>query len=343
MKTLASIFQTTSKTRFALLTASLFLTSCCSKLIVVTSYAGSGAIGNTDGPGNTATFAQPVDVAADGKGNIYVADEGNNSIRVIKTNRMVGLFYYWAARPSGGFVAVRTLDADKKGRLFVVDGDNLSLRKIEGGESTTITGFRHDDEFYYTYLSVDGAPDSASFFNLDDLTLNATGDLLYAIDRIPTSCIIRRTTMAGFVTTLTGYPPGCYSSITMDGLGNTYLAQGSKVLKITSTGTASVLAGNATSGYLDGIGTNARFNGITSIDADAKGNVYVSDNGNNRIRKITNTGQVTTIAGNGTAGFANGPGANAQFNDLQGIVVYKCALYVADRGNNRIRKITIPK
>jgi NHL repeat len=325
---------------------SIAFSSCCSKTIVVTTHAGSGASGNADGRGIGATFAQPNDVAVDGKGNVYVADKGNNSIRLIKPNGTVSLHYYWAARPSGGFVEIEKLDADKNGKLFVIDGDNLSIRKVEGDASPTITGFRHDDEFYYQYRSVDGAPDSASFFHLKDITLNSADDLLYVIDDTPINDLVRRVTLAGHVTTPAGYAttaPAGYSSITMDADNNIFVAFGWKVIKITATGTVVDFAGGNTLGYADGLGTAARFNGITSIDADEKGNVYVADNGNNRIRKISATGEVTTIAGNGTAGFADGPGASAQFKDLQGIAVYKCVLFVADRGNNRIRRVSLTK
>lgn len=341
MKNLKTITILSTRLFFLMIIINGILTSCCGgRYARVSTYAGNGTPGNSNGSAATATFKQPVDVGVDGEGNIYVADMGNNLIRKIATNHTVSLHYDWGARPSGGFVEIRNLDADNHGRLFVIDDDNLSLRKIEGGTTTTITGFRRDDEYYYNYLSHDGGPDSASFFYLEDLTLNASDDLLNVVDRINSSLAIRHVTMDGFVTTMR-YPAG--NKITMDGFDNIYVSVGTKVVKISAAGAISDLAGGNTPGYADGTGGDARFNGITSIDADAKGNIYVSDGGNNRVRKISTNGVVTTLAGNGTAGFADGKGANAQFKDLRGIVVYKCAVYVADMGNNRIRKITIPK
>ncbi|MDB5025221.1 MAG: hypothetical protein JWP78_2976 [Mucilaginibacter sp.] len=108
------------------------------------------------------------------------------------------------------------------------------------------------------------------------------------------------------------------------------------------TGAVTTLAGNATGGYADGTGTGAQFNSPTGIAVDAQGNVYVSDSFNNRIRKVAADGTVTTLAGNGVAGYADGPGANAQFYGPQGLAVdAQGNVFVADFGNNVIRKINI--
>jgi sugar lactone lactonase YvrE len=100
-----------------------------------------------------------------------------------------------------------------------------------------------------------------------------------------------------------------------------------------------MFVGGPTVGYLDGTGASAQFNYISAIATDPSGNVYVADN--NRIRKISSTGVVSTLAGNGVAGFADGQGNSAQFNSPQGIAVdASWNVYVCDGGNHRIRKIT---
>ena len=105
--------------------------------------------------------------------------------------------------------------------------------------------------------------------------------------------------------------------------------------------TVSTLAGGVAGGFFDGSGPSALFSNPQGVVADAQGNVYVADGFNNRIRKITPAGDVTTYAGDGNPGFADGPAATAEFYAPQGIAIdAQGNLYVADIGNNSIRKIS---
>jgi sugar lactone lactonase YvrE len=107
------------------------------------------------------------------------------------------------------------------------------------------------------------------------------------------------------------------------------------------TGNVTTVAGNAAAGYADGTGAAAQFNFPTGLAVDAQGNVYISDSFNNRIRKMTPAGVVTTLAGNGIAGYADGAGLNAEFYGPQGLAVdVHGNVFVADFGNNVIRKVT---
>jgi len=103
----------------------------------------------------------------------------------------------------------------------------------------------------------------------------------------------------------------------------------------------STLAGNSTSGSIDGIGEAAQFNRLFGIIIiDEQGNIYVADFNNHQIRKVDANGLVTTIAGSGTDGFLDGPAETAQFNNPAGVTVDgQGNVYVADAGNRRIRKI----
>jgi len=128
-----------------------------------------------------------------------------------------------------------------------------------------------------------------------------------------------------------------------DASGNVYVADSynNVIRKITPLGVTSTFAGNGTLGYVDGPSASAEFYNPQGIAADASGNIYVSDVGDNLIRKITSAGVVSTLAGRGTAGYADGTGTSAVFNKPVGIAVDGSGnVYVADKANNVIRMIT---
>lgn len=109
---------------------------------------------------------------------------------------------------------------------------------------------------------------------------------------------------------------------------------------MTQSGNVSTLAGG-TQGSADGQGSSAQFYYPRSITVDGNGNLYVADMLNNKIRKITPSGNVTTLAGSGVGGFADGQGPSAKFNNPSGITVDGSgSVYVGDTQNQRIRKIT---
>ncbi len=131
--------------------------------------------------------------------------------------------------------------------------------------------------------------------------------------------------------------------IVLDATGNLYIADGGNhvIRKITTGGTVSTLAGTGQPGYVDGPSGFARFNDPYNICIDPAGNVFVSDFLNQRIRKISTSGIVSTVAGTGVAGYLDGPDSIAQFNYPRGICIDASGnLYVSDSWNHRIRKIT---
>ncbi len=128
----------------------------------------------------------------------------------------------------------------------------------------------------------------------------------------------------------------------VDGSGNVYVADQSnqRIRKITAAGVVTTLAGNGTAGFADGTGTAAQFNIPAAVAVDGSGNVYVGDESNQRIRKITAGGVVTTLAGNGTAGYADATGTAAEFKFPWGVAVDGSGnVYVGDSANQRIRTI----
>ena len=131
--------------------------------------------------------------------------------------------------------------------------------------------------------------------------------------------------------------------IAVDDEGVVYVAdagESNRIQKIAPEGTVTTLAGGS-EGFADGAGTQASFHTPSSLAIDSAGNLYVADTGNNRIRKVTPEGIVSTVAGDGTAGYVDGPAAQAQFNGPIGVAVDLTGnLYVADTYNDRIRMIS---
>ena len=133
------------------------------------------------------------------------------------------------------------------------------------------------------------------------------------------------------------------SGVAADASGNVYVAdlQNEKIRKITPDGVVSTLAGSGTRGAVEGIETAAQFDGPAGVAVDASGNVYVAETRNTKIRKITPAGAVSTLAGSGARGAAEGVGTAAQFDRPQGVAVDANGnVYVADFFNHKIRKIT---
>jgi sugar lactone lactonase YvrE len=132
------------------------------------------------------------------------------------------------------------------------------------------------------------------------------------------------------------------SGVCTDAAGNIYVAdrENHRIRRIDGSGNVTTYAGTGTAGFNNGVATSAQFDFPSGVCADAAGNIYVADFGNNRIRRIDGSGNVTTYAGTGTAGFNNGVATSAQFSTPYGVCADAAGnIYVADFGNNRIRRI----
>ena len=317
----------------------------------VTTIAGNGTAGYIDGVDSKAEFNNPGGLTLDAQGNLYVID--GTRIREISVTGIVSTV---AGNDTSGYKDGKGINAefrgpdaiavDAQGNLYVGDAGNHYIRKITpSGDVTTLAG---NGNYGYT----DGTAASAEFENPDAITVDGQGNIY--IGDFATSRI-RKITPLGMVTTIAGNTNGFEDGpvisaafygprgIAVDGGGNLYIVDcdNNRIRKIASSGEVTTIAGNGNAGLLDGQGINAEFNLPASMAIDANGNLYVADQSNNSIRKISTTGNVTTLAGNGIAGYAEGIGNKAEFNSPRGIGVDSHGnVYVGDLGNHLVRKIS---
>lgn len=215
----------------------------------VSTFAGSGTAGSTDGVGTTAKFNSPTDIAVDASGNVYVADKNNHTIRKITPSSVVttlagtpGIFGSADGLGSNaGFYFPSGIAVDSNGNIYVADTSNSTIRKItSSGLVSTIAGSAG------LQGSTNGLGSLARFRLPTGLTVDASGDI-FVTDTF--NHTIRKITLSGIVSTLIG-----------------------------STGT---------SGSTDGNSTLARFFAPQGIVIDNFGNMFIADTNNSRIRKIT--------------------------------------------------------
>jgi serine/threonine protein kinase, bacterial len=315
----------------------------------VIALAGSGNSGYIDGQGSIAEFYQPTGIAVDTSGNIYVADFQNNVIRKITgagvVSTLAGNIRAGAINSVGinaSFFQPSCVAVDVSGNVYVADDGNNLIREISpNGTVTTIAGSGAAG-------FVNGNGTTASFNAPQGIALDATGNI-YVADY--GNNLIRKIDAGGTVTTFAGngnqgqadstgtaasfYKP---AALTVDALGNVYVADyGNNVIrKITPAGATTTFAGSGLTGSADGTANKASFNGITGLTADASGNLYVADYGNNCIRLISPSGAVTTLrSGSGNTGNV------LVFKHPYGVALDAAGnIYVSDYGDNTIQKVT---
>jgi sugar lactone lactonase YvrE len=236
------------------------------------------------------------------------------------------------------------------GNIAVADTVNHRIRLVtQGGVVTTLAGSG-------TAAFADGTGTGASFNFPRGIAQLPNGNIV-VVDT--NNHRIRLVTPAGVVTTLAGGSGGFadgtgtgasflypFGVAVIPSSGVIVVADGdnNRIRLITPAGVVTTLAGQATAGFADGTGAAASFSGPQGVAViPSTGVIVVADGGNNRIRLITPAGVVTTLAGQATAGFADGTGATARFSDPFGVAVTSTgAIVVADQNNHRIRLISSP-
>jgi hypothetical protein len=327
---------------------------------VVTTLAGlAGYAGSADGTGSAAQFGKTAGVAVDSAGNVFVADAGNNTIRKVTPDGVVTTLAGQAASQgsadgigsAAGFCWPRGVAVDGAGNVYVADTDNYTIRKVTpDGVVTTLAGLAGSEG------SADGTGSAARFCYPYGVAVDSAGNVYVADSNNST---VRKVTSDGVVRTLAGRAAGSGSAdgigsaarfdnprgVAVDGAGNVYVADSDNttIRKVTPGGMVTTLAGRpGSSGSADGTGSAAQFNWPSGVAVDSGGNVYVADTGNNTIRKVTPDGAVTTLAGvAGSLGSADGTGSAGRFDMPFGVAVDSAGnVYVADYGNDTIRKLT---
>jgi serine/threonine-protein kinase len=337
-----------------LLISLCFIDACNEhKIPSVTTFAGTGAMGALNGKGTTATFSYMMGVTVDASGNVYVADSHNNLIRKITADGMVTTLAgngqagcKDGSGDSASFFNPAGLSVDKKGNVYVADTHNSLIRKISPeGIVTTIAGIKPSGLRAGPY-------DSVKLDNPQGIAVDSSGNV-YVADWAKD--LIRKISPEGKVTNIAGNGnPGAADGagpassfylpegIAVDAAGNLFIADtyNNMIRKISTAGIVTTIAGKKTKGSADGKGTSASFFHPAGINVDKDGNLFIADAGNNKIRKISPEGIVTTFAGTGQRGSNNGPVADASFYRPFGVAVGKEGeVYVADYQNNLIRKI----
>ena len=337
---------------------------------IITTFAGNNLPGfaGDEGPATSAQLLNPNDVAVDSNGNLYIADTGNSVIREVTISN--GTINTVAGEQSlgsgysgdGGLATVAALyvpygvAVDSSGNIYITEYGDSRVRKVtvSNGKISTIAG-----NGTYGFAGDGGAAASAEFAELWGLCLDGSGDV-YVADLW--NYRIRKISSGGQINTVAGNGITNYSgdggaatkaqlnepqAVAVDASGNVYIADtdNNRIRHVSAKGVINTIAGTGAVGSSgdNGPGISAQLNAPAGVAVDAKGNVYVADTGNSRVRVIAPNGIITPFAGTGTAGFSGDGGAatSAMLYEPHGLAVDASGnVYIADFGNNRIREVS---
>lgn len=322
---------------------------CMAAGIAVTA-AGGDTPGSDDGVASVARFNQPQRMVVDAQGTVYVADTYNHRIRKITADGVVSTLagsdvgYAEGKGSLARFSSPRGICLGTGGVVYVADTGNQRIRKIlADGTVVTVAGA--------TKGMTDAAATLAQFNSPVDVAADALGNV-YVADQV--NHRIRKIAASGSVTTLSGttqgfadgtaanarfnYPAG----LDIDDQGVLYVADTNNhaIRRVQADGSVQTIAG-LDAGYLNGHGRlGARFSSPTDLAVAPDGSLLVADRDNAAVRRVTQDGTATTLAGLASKGFADGMGSDARFNLLEGVAIDKAGhIFVADTVNHRIRRI----
>ncbi len=331
---------------------------------IITTVAGDGTegFGGDGGPATSARLNYPLGVAVDSMGNLYIADAENYRIRKVDAAGIISTVAGNGTEGFSGDGGVATdaqlngpsdVSVDSRGNFYIADVLDNRIRKVNTtGIITTVAGNG------MAGFSGDGGPATdAQLSSPTGVTVDSKGNL-YIAEYF--NYRIRKVDTAGIIFTVVGNGTGGFSGdsgvatsaqlnnpgdIAFDNSNNLYITDSHRIRKVDTAGIISTVAGNGTEGFSGdgGVATDAQLNGPSGVGVDSRGNLYIADVWDNRIRKVNTTGIISTVAGNGTWGYSGdgGVATSAQLNGPGGVAVdNNDNLYIADSNNNRIRKVT---
>ena len=340
----------------------LFIAALCTYVLqaqTITTVAGNGASGFS-GDGGLATTAKlnlPFNLTFDKSDNIYIADTYNNSIRKIDSESgIITTVVGTADKKQVSELKTPTgLTFDQYDNLYIADLAHLRIRRVnmETGSSMTLVGERTETDVPNIKASL-GGPFNVVFDNEGDLYISINGD----------SKVSKVDMSTGEVITIAGTGEAGYSGdgnlakeaqlsnptgLALDTNGNLFISDSGneRVRKVDlNTGIITTVLGTGEAGFSEAgkLASETKLSNPLGLVVDGTNNLYVVDRGNNRVLKLdTNTATVSNIAGTGESGFS-GDGKlaeNAQLSNPTGLAFNnKGDLFIVDRGNNRIRKIS---
>ena len=343
---------------------------------LITRFAGIGwtGSGGDGGPASQAALNSPQGVAVDGQGNVYIADTGNHQVRKVDVAGTITTFAGIGGRGysgDGGFATQakmnfpRGVAMDGWGNVYIADSGNDRVRKVDAaGTITTLAGTGVKG------YSGDGGP--ATHARLDNprgVVVDGLGNVYIADTG---NFRVRKVDMAGTITTFAGTGEQGFGGdgdggpasqaklskpvgVAVDGQGNVYITlptwwgrfgyvyRSDRVRKVDPAGTITTFAGIGSRGYSGdgGPAVSAELNLPHGVAVDGLGNVYIADSGNHRVRKVDAAGTISTFVGTDSSNVGDyGPATWARLENPGGVAVDgQGNVYIADSGNDRVRKV----
>jgi len=350
-----------------------FIANATGQRNIITTVAGSGSFGfgtggysGDSGPATLATLSGPRGVAVDASGNLFIADTGNSRIRKVAPGGMITTIVGDGTQGTQGdggpatsahLYVPTSVAVDTSGNLFISDLNANVIRKVSAsGIITAVAGG------VVGGLGDGGLATSAELDFPAGIAVDVSGNLFIADS---SHNRIRKVSASGIITTVAGNGEQGFSGddgsatlaqlhnpegVAVDAFGNLFIADtsNSRVRKVSANGIIMTIAGNGnqfTSGD-GGPATSEYLSAPVGVTVDALGNLFITDIGNNRVRKVSVSGTITTVAGSASTsqgGFSGdgGPATSALLSSPTGVAVDASGnVFIADSGNNRIREVS---